>query len=291
MHPGRQGRIRIGELSRRLGVSADRLRTWEKRYELLQPERSEGGYRLYSPADERRVVLMQEQLARGLSPAEAARVAVVVDAMGAPAPAEGLQGLVAVLSAALERYDDSSAQAALDAMFAQFTVDAVIRDALMPYLRQVGESWECGDIGVDQEHYASNVIAGRLLGMARGWDLGPGARALLACPPQELHALGLISFGLALRSRGWRITYLGPDTPIDSLRRAAVALDPEAVVMSSVTALRFSPHLKELREVARDAPLCLAGAGATADLCERIGAELLEGDPVTAADRLHPRPV
>ena len=44
--------LRIGELSRRLGVSDYALRAWESRYGLLQPVRSAGGFRLYSQADE-----------------------------------------------------------------------------------------------------------------------------------------------------------------------------------------------------------------------------------------------
>src|SRR5579872_4313368 len=67
--------LRIGELSRRLGVSDHVLRAWESRYGLLQPVRSAGGFRLYSEADESRVRRMQAHLARGLSAAEAARAA------------------------------------------------------------------------------------------------------------------------------------------------------------------------------------------------------------------------
>src|SRR6201987_6568850 len=65
--------LRIGELSRRLGVSDYVLRAWESRYGLLQPVRSAGGFRLSSEADESRIRRMQAHLARGLSAAEAAR--------------------------------------------------------------------------------------------------------------------------------------------------------------------------------------------------------------------------
>src|SRR5206468_4525504 len=58
--------LRIGELSRRLGVSDHVLRAWESRYGLLQPVRSAGGFRLYSEADESRVRRMQAHLAHGL---------------------------------------------------------------------------------------------------------------------------------------------------------------------------------------------------------------------------------
>ena len=65
--------VRIGELSRRLGVSVHVLRAWESRYGLLQPTRSTGGFRLYSAADEARIRRMQAHLDEGLSAAEAAR--------------------------------------------------------------------------------------------------------------------------------------------------------------------------------------------------------------------------
>lgn len=69
------GLLRIGELSRRVGVSDHVLRAWENRYGLLSPVRSAGGFRLYSEHDERRVRRMQAELAKGLSAAQAARVA------------------------------------------------------------------------------------------------------------------------------------------------------------------------------------------------------------------------
>ena len=70
------GVVRIGELSRRVGVSDHVLRAWETRYGLLTPERSPGGFRLYSDSDEHRVRRMQFHLAHGLSAAEAARTAI-----------------------------------------------------------------------------------------------------------------------------------------------------------------------------------------------------------------------
>ena len=69
------GRLRIGELSRRVDVSPELLRAWESRYGLVRPERTAGGLRLYSDEDERRVREMKRQLDRGLAAAEAARLA------------------------------------------------------------------------------------------------------------------------------------------------------------------------------------------------------------------------
>ena len=66
--------LRIGELARRVGVSADLLRAWERRYGLLEPTRTQSGYRLYSDGDVARVRSMQAHLGEGLSAAEAAQL-------------------------------------------------------------------------------------------------------------------------------------------------------------------------------------------------------------------------
>ncbi len=58
----------------------------------------------------------------------------------------------------------------------------MLRDVVLPYLARLGERWEQGAVSIAQEHLATNVIRGRLAGLARGWGTGHGTRALLACP-------------------------------------------------------------------------------------------------------------
>jgi len=93
----------------------------------------------------------------------------------------------------------------------------------------------------------------------------------------------LICFGLALRERGWRIGYLGADTPIESVTSAARAFAPEFIVLSAVAAERFRANENELRELAKATRLCLGGAGAAG-----LGVDAIElnGDPVHEAERL-----
>jgi methanogenic corrinoid protein MtbC1 len=157
---------------------------------------------------------------------------------------------------------------------------------LLPYLRRLGERWERGEVSVAQEHFASVVLRARLLALARGWDRGAGPRALLACAPGERHELGLIVFGIALRQQGWRITYLGADTPLDALSAATRQLSPAAVVLVALAAERLRPHREPLARIAREASLLLAGAGAGEDFAAAVGARLLAGDPLEAAQRL-----
>ncbi|HMG65124.1 MAG TPA: MerR family transcriptional regulator [Streptosporangiaceae bacterium] len=290
--------LRIGELSRRLGVTDHVLRAWESRYGLLQPVRSAGGFRLYSEADESRVRRMQAYLADGLSAAEAARAA-LADIAGTEPGRPGGPHLAAPagrepcaeLRRALDAFDEPAAQAELDRLMADLSVSAVLRDVVLPYLADLGERWERGTASVAAEHFASNVIRGRLGGLGRGWGSGHGPRALLACPPGELHDMGLMAFGIVLNRTGWRIEYLGTSTPVGELQRAADASHPDLVVVAGTIPQTLEPLQPELESLARSAPLALAGAAATPEIAAAVGARLMAGDPVTEAEQTGwPRP-
>src|SRR5581483_9649680 len=108
---------------------------------------------------------MQRHLAEGFAAAEAATLAARADAQDEElvAPDAGKS-----LAAALASFDDGGAQAAFDILL--------------------------GQLSIAQEHFASTLLRGRLLGLARGWGRGIGPVAVLACAPGEQHDLGLLAF-------------------------------------------------------------------------------------------------
>jgi DNA-binding transcriptional MerR regulator len=278
--------LRIGELSKRAGVSPELLRAWERRYGLLRPARSAGGLRLYSPADVERVALMRQHLADGMAAAEAAALA-VRDRVDEEAARTALHpaAMRDELATALDAFDEPRAQAILDRLLALATVETLLAEVVVPYLQELGERWQRGDASVAQEHFASGVLRGRLLGLARGWGLGLGPVAVLACLPGEQHDLGLIAFGLALRSQGWRIVYLGPDSPIDTVADVSRQLEPSLVVLNAVSRERVRPVLPQLRALTRRHKLALGGAAAE-DTLEKDGILALTGDPTAEAARI-----
>ena len=277
--------LRIGELSRRSGVSPELLRAWERRYGLLRPSRSPGGLRLYSQHDLDRVELMRSHLAEGLAAAEAAALAMRDNIPDQDAPdASSPAALLDELTDALDQFDEPRAQATLDRILGVATVDALLSKILIPYLNELGSRWARGESSIAQEHFASGLLRGRMLGLARGWGLGDGPTALLACLPGEQHDLGLIAFGLALRSRGWRIVYLGPDSPIETVEEICLRIDPELVVFSGVTEDRLEPVIPQLREFAANHRLALGGAAVESRQLNGIDLLKLPGDPVAAAE-------
>ena len=293
--------VRIGELSRRVGVEPATLRAWERRYGLPRPGRSRAGQRLYDPAQELALRRMLTLRAEGYGPQVAARLArdeaagvrparPADDVPGPPAHergaggAEAAAGSAAALEAALDGLDERSAHAALDHLLAARGLDLTLRDVVLPLLARIGDRWEAGELTVAQEHFASALLGGRLRALGRSFGSGRGPRAVLACPPGERHELGLLCFALLVHDRGWEVTFLGADTPLDAVTEAGARVAADLVVLGA--AVPGTLDAAALVPVAAARPLALGGRAATPAVAARAGARLLPDDVVAAADAL-----
>ena len=188
------------------------------------------------------------------------------------------------LRVALESFDDATAHAALDRLVASLSVETFLRDVVLPLLHEIGEEWERGELTVAQEHFASNLVRARLMALGRGWGRGTGRHALLAAPSAEQHDLGLVVLALLLRDRGWRVTFLGADTPVDTIADTSRRVVPEVIVLAMLS----EPELEvsALRELSRSSRIVISGSGATPELATTVGAEHFAGGPIEAAEYL-----
>jgi methanogenic corrinoid protein MtbC1 len=234
---------------------------------------------------------MQGLVSGGLAAAQAARL-VLSGGDGeparptVPASATTLEVATGDLTASLDRLDEQAANTALDRLFATYTVETVLQAVILPYLHSLGDRWEAGEVSVAHEHFASNLLRGRLLGLAQGWGQGRGPGAILACVPGEQHELGLLAFGVALHRRGWRITYLGTDSPIGPVADIARSVVPAVVVLLGMTEEGFLDQAHEIEKLARQVQVVIAGTGATPEVARHTRTHLLDQDPVSAASSI-----
>jgi hypothetical protein len=144
--------------------------------------RSPGRFRLYGEEDAERVERMRRALDEGLSAAEAARVALDIGT-----PSEGLiEAARTRLLEATQRYDEGGVHAVLDEGIAAFGLETFVCDLVLPTLVEVGRRWKDGEVEVSQEHFASNLIRGRLLALPACGDVVPDRwRCWPARPPSS----------------------------------------------------------------------------------------------------------
>lgn len=287
--------MRIGELSRRVGVSTHVLRAWESRYGLLRPVRSAGGYRLYGPADERRVLAVLELRERGVSVAEACRTVMRTERVSlitppeesfGGLPPEDLEAALAEVMRCTREFDETGAQVVIDRLITAVNFETFVRRVLFPILQWIGQDWAQGSLTVANEHFASQMLRRRLSALSTAWSSGTGPVAVLACPPEEDHDIPLLCLGILMGRRGWSVRYLGADTPTDGLVDACQTLQPDLLVLSSMRSDLLEAVVPSLAPLAGDLRIAIGGRGSTQDIADRLGGDLLPFDLVEAADIL-----
>lgn len=273
--------FRIKSVATLTGITPSTLRAWERRYGLITPGRSESGYRLYSEADIKLFQRMQSLVDGGLAPSEAA--AVLRGDAAALAP-DGLSGASLarirrnLLEALLALDSEAAGQAARPLMSCSF--EQRFDEVFLPVLREIGSRWARGEATVPQEHFASAFVRERLVSAIASIAAPEAAREVVcAGAPGEQHELGLLIVAAKLALRGWRITYLGLEVPLDSLGALLAERSPPLLCTSllrPVTAESCLAFATQLRKVAPPPTLVVIGGAG-------IPPELL-GNP---ADGLH----
>jgi MerR family transcriptional regulator, light-induced transcriptional regulator len=269
----------IGVVARRTGLSEHTIRAWERRYEAVVPERSEGGQRLYSDADVLRLRLLKQATDLGHSIGRVSALALtdLVDLAGSePAPGESLapdprptaadQRLHEACLEAVQRLDGAAVYELLMRAVVTETPGRFVDQVAVPLLRRIGELWVGGGLRPAEEHVFS-VALRRVLGWLTESVPAPrGAPTLLlSTPAGQRHEFGAMLAGVVGVEEGWRVVYLGADLPAAEIADAARRTGATAVALSAVIADDGPALLGELREVRRalsDGALLLAGGAA-----------------------------
>jgi len=235
------------------GLKPDTLRAWERRHGLPQPQRSEGGHRLYSARDVETIKWLMARQREGLT----IRLAV---ALWRQLEAEGQDPLYAATSSAAQAtsapllraagdtlaklrqdwiaaclaFDEQGAENVLTQAFALYPPETVCLELLQRGVAHIGDGWYRGQTTVQQEHFATALAMRRLeaLIMAAPAPTRPG-RILVACPPQENHAFSPLLLAFLLRRRGWDVIYLGASVPLERMKTTVRTTRPKLVILAT----------------------------------------------------------
>ena len=231
----------IKEAAARTGLTVPVLRAWERRYGVVAPARTVGGYRVYDEAALGRLRAMRRLIDDGWSPsaAAAAIIAGTEPPAGVPTDVTGdgrPSPLVDELVGAAAALDSPRIEAVLDEMFAGRSYERVMDEHLIPSLHALGEGWAAGRVPVAGEHIASNAVHRRLAAsfQAAGAGRDQGRPVLVGMPPGARHELGGLIFATALRRAGISVVYLGADLPLDDWIAAVERTRAPAVVIGAV---------------------------------------------------------
>lgn len=286
------------------GVPETSLRSWERRYGVFAPGRSEGGYRLYDSEAIAVISTMRRLVDDGWSPAAAAEAvrsgtvppvpeAELDDADGSPAPprSPAHDMLTERFVSAAARMEIGGIDECLDEGFGLGSFEHVVDSWLFPALTALGEGWARGEIDVAGEHASSHAVHRRLsAAFDAAGSRARGPAVVVGLPPGSQHELGALAFATAVRRRGLNVLYLGANVPARSWVTAVTTHAAQAVAVAVVTHEDRPAAIEVVKLMTTHhlAPTVCTGGAAGADLVDgvhqlapRIGAAAQQLDELT----------
>jgi DNA-binding transcriptional MerR regulator len=241
---------RIQSAAKQAGVSTQLLRAWERRYGLVEPQRTDSRYRLYTEDDVAILRGAKAMVDDGLRIAEVARMPreeLRRAAMAAPRSeaTEGAGASLGFLDSAMEAVAALDAQALERTLFratGMGTLPAreMCERVLLPLLREIGKRWEEKRLSIAAEHFGSAIVRARLLALlaSEARHRSEAHKVVCACPEGEMHEGGLLAFAVHAAGLGLEVLYLGANTPIDEILATAEVTGAGTVALSLTRPVR-----------------------------------------------------
>jgi methanogenic corrinoid protein MtbC1 len=270
--------LSIGALSRATRIPVETLRTWERRYGVPAPMRTPSGQRQFPVAAIEHLRKVTTLLDQGYRPG---------DILALPAgELDGLLGLaerkrpgassdvppaadppVDAMLELIERFARVELVGALRTNWARLGPLRFLEECVAALLFEVGKGWEEGRLQIRHEHFASECVSDVLREIREPFDRkAVGPRIAMATLPGDLHEGGLLMAALVVALRGFRVLYLGTDTPVEQIAATIRGGDADIVALSissTYTRARAETSVDSLRKLLRGrARLWMGGAGA-----------------------------
>jgi len=254
-------RLTVAAVAHRLGIAPGTLRTWDRRYGLGPSEHAVGAHRQYTGPDLARLEVMRRLILAGVAPGEAARVALasagpdhssslarplgsaaLPDRQGRRRPGgpggqvlalPGADAVTRGLGRAAMALDSGAVTTLVEAELAAQGVVHTWEHVLVPVLVAAGNRWAATGEGVEVEHLLSECIVAALRRHSGPGVPEPPRPVLLACAPEDQHALPLQVMAAGLAERGTAARVLGPALPVEALHSAVRRTGPAVLFVWS----------------------------------------------------------
>jgi len=289
----------IKVVSQITGLSVHVIRAWEKRYNVVEPDRTDTNRRLYSEEDIEKLKLLNDALHLGHHIGGIANLSLPELKMLLPkeahSPIDNKNGLDSInLEAtveeifaecieAIKNYDAKKLESILLNASSKLTQPILIESLIIPLVYKVGELWHSGEIRVANEHLASSAIRGFLYNLLESYSLSNSAPVLVSGTPRgQEHELGALIAGVVAASSGWRVVYLGTNLPAEEISAVVSHLNARVVALSIVYPnddLHLKHELKKFKHLIPDGVSIIVGGRASNgyyDVLDEIGAVVVK---------------
>lgn len=252
----------IKDLERLTGIKAHTIRIWEQRYTILQPERTDGNFRLYSDNELKKLLTISALINNGYKISKIAllnqsEIKDIIMALEATKDGDVLENLwINNLIKSCIDFDEVSFEIAFSHCVLKIGFENTLLKVVYPTLNKIGVMWGVGEISPAQEHFTTNLVKKKILVAIDGMfpEINSNSSTyILFLPHWEEHDLGLLFAYYLLRKNGIKIIYLGANVPIESLKEIESSKF-EALVSFFVVSAEGESVQEYLKQLAIDFP-------------------------------------
>ncbi|MCE2731929.1 MAG: MerR family transcriptional regulator [Cyclobacteriaceae bacterium] len=233
------GKYSIKELEQLSGIKAHTIRIWEKRYTIIEPQRTQTNIRYYSDADLRRIISISLLNNHGvkiskiadLSEEELNKMVIELSEQRSDTAIHIDQLVISMIDMEEEQFEKI-----LSNLILRYGFEKTITEIIYPFLEKIGILWQTQNISPAQEHFISNLIRQKIIVAIDGLPIPPkeANRIVLFLRENEMHELGLLFYHYVCRRAGYRTYYLGQNVPFEDLVKVAAVHNP-SILLTSIT--------------------------------------------------------
>src|SRR5690554_1343599 len=257
---------KIKDLETLTGIKAHTIRMWEKRYDLLSPERTETKIRTYSDEDLVKLLNISILYDNGWKISKIAECSEQEIKRNVDRICNDEQSFSAVVSLLIQsmiEMDCDTFERVLNKSIEKEGLEMAYQNYLLAFLNRIGVLWMVGTITSVQEHFVSNLIRQKVIVETDKLPIVDKRRfdAVLFTPEGEFHEISLLFYNYILRKRNYKTLYLGANLPITDLKKALSIVNPKNIIVSIIANLsekRYNEYIDELRNEI-EIPLFLGG--------------------------------
>ncbi|GGD43385.1 MerR family transcriptional regulator [Muriicola marianensis] len=214
----------IRDLENLSGIKAHTIRIWEKRYNLLAPERTATNIRTYSLASLQKLLNITLLYNNGYKISKIAKIPegelpVVVRELVAQNSTKS--HAINAFKLSMINFDVSLFQKTYNSLIAERSFREIFWEVFIPLLNELGLLWQTDTISPSHEHFITNLIKQKIYISTEKIQEMESTRDdkvfVLFLPENEIHEIGLLFVNYELLLRGYKTIYLGQTMPLESL--------------------------------------------------------------------------
>ena len=231
----------IKDLEQITGIKAHTIRIWEKRYSIIQPERTKTNIRTYSDEDLKKLLNISMLNASGIKISRLAEMD-VVDLEANVLKLSRVNKLedtsIEKLILATLNFDEDLFESTLSRSVIEKGMEETTAQILFPFFHRVGILWQVGSISPAQEHFISNLIRQKLfaaIDSVSGFKKEGAHKIIFYLPEGELHEISILFYTYIAKKNGMQTLYLGQDLPFSELEKVIKDYQPNSIFTSFIT--------------------------------------------------------